>query len=368
MRILVAMSGGVDSSVVAGLLKDQGHEVIGVTMKLWEGENGEMPETGCCTASDSEDARKVAGKLDIPYYVLDYTDSFSDSVVDNFIEMYSSGLTPNPCIECNRSVKFDHFLDQANELGCDKVATGHYAKIVRKNNHLELHRADYKEKDQSYVLHMLTEEKLDRILFPLGTISKPEVRQMAANLGLKTAFKKDSQDICFVPNGDYVSVIEKFRPDAFKKGNIKDINGKVIGVHEGVINFTIGQRKGIKISSKEPLYVIDIKAKNNSIIVGSQDFLNVKKLYLRDINLLSDMKIFQKDVFIKVRSTGKLLKAKAIIKKDSGIVEILQEERGISPGQACVFYSRDNLGERVLGGGWIDKTINKNLSTQLTNH
>ena len=189
MRILVAMSGGVDSSVVAGLLKSKGHEVIGVTMKLWEGPNGEMPETGCCTASDSEDARKVAAKLDIPYYVMDYTESFSEDVVDNFVGMYAKGLTPNPCVECNRSVKFD-LLTQAKKLNCEKVATGHYAKIIKNDNNYELHKADYLDKDQSYVLHMLTSEKLEYIEFPLGTISKPEVRQIAAELGLKQLLKK----------------------------------------------------------------------------------------------------------------------------------------------------------------------------------
>ena len=193
-------------------------------MKLWEGPDGEMPETGCCTASDSEDARKVASKLDIPYYVLDYTESFSKNVVDNFTEMYAQGLTPNPCVECNRSVKFDHFIEQAKKLNCEKVATGHYAKIIKKNNEYELHKADYLDKDQSYVLHMLKSSDLAHISFPLGEISKPDVRQIAARIGLKTAFKKDSQDICFVGKKNYRSFVEK-RIDLTSSGEIFDING-----------------------------------------------------------------------------------------------------------------------------------------------
>ena len=242
MRILVAMSGGVDSSVVAGLLKSQGHDVIGVTMKLWEGPNGEMPETGCCTAADSEDARKVAAKLDIPYYVLDYTASFSENVIDNFVDMYSQGLTPNPCVECNRSVKFDHFIDQAKKLNCEKVATGHYAKIVRSNNSLELHKADYLEKDQSYVLHMLTADKLPKIDFPLGTISKPEVRQIAASLGLKTAFKKDSQDICFVGKKDYRNFVSS-RIDFSSSGDIVDKDDNIIGTMKVFMNLQLDSER-----------------------------------------------------------------------------------------------------------------------------
>jgi len=238
VRILVAMSGGVDSSVVAALLKEQGHEVIGVTMKLWEGPNGEMPESGCCTASDSEDARRVASKLDIPYYVLDYTESFSKNVVDNFTQMYAQGLTPNPCVECNRSVKFDHFINQAKKLNCDKVATGHYAKIIKNNDKYELHKADYLDKDQSYVLHMLKSSDLENITFPLGEISKPEVRQIAARIGLRTAFKKDSQDICFVGKKDYRSFVEK-RIDLTSPGEIFDTKGNKVGDHNGIHEFTV---------------------------------------------------------------------------------------------------------------------------------
>ena len=227
-----------------------------------------------------------------------------------------------------------------------------------------MYRAADENRDQSYFLFNTTREQLDYLRFPLGGLLKSETRDIAKKLDLNVADKPDSQDICFVPNGDYTSVIKKYRPQSFKKGDILNLQGEKLGSHDGIINYTIGQRKGIKISSKEPLYVIDIKAKDNSIIVGSQDYLNIKKLYLRDINLLSDLKIFKNDICIKVRSTGKLLKAKVIVKEGLGTVEILQDEKGISPGQACVFYSEDDLGERVLGGGWIDKTLNKNFNEQ----
>ena len=204
--------------------------------------------------------------------------------------------------------------------------------------------------------------------FPLGLINKTETRDIARKLNLNVASKPDSQDICFVPNGDYASVIEKYRPESFKKGDIFDIKGNKLGSHDGIINYTIGQRKGIKISSKEPIYVIDIRAKENSIIVGPKNSLNIERLYLRQINLLTDPEIFKKEINIKVRSTGKLLKAKVHLRNENASVDILEDEKGISPGQACVFYLKDDFGERVLGGGWIDKTVNKNLSTQFTNH
>ena len=288
MRILVAMSGGVDSSVVAALLKEQGHEVIGVTMKLWEGPEGEMPETGCCTASDSEDARKVASKLDIPYYVLDYTESFSKNVVDNFIDMYAQGLTPNPCVECNRSVKFDHFLNQAKKLNCEKVATGHYAKIIKNENFYELHKADYLDKDQSYVLHMLKSDDLENILFPLGEITKPEVRQIAARLGLKTAFKKDSQDICFVGKKDYRSFVEK-RIDLTSPGEIFDVNGNKVGNHNGIHEFTVGQRKGLPGGQATPRYVTKINVQNKNVIIGEQKDLLVESFIIEDVSIVKDI-------------------------------------------------------------------------------
>ncbi len=365
-KIVVAMSGGVDSSVVAGLMKEQGYNVTGITLKLYDDTKPSDNSRQCCAGRDIVDAKRVSETLDIEHKILYYQKKFRSEVIDSFVNSYVSGETPIPCVQCNQTVKFRDLFKFAKELKADALVTGHYVVRHEKDGEGKMYRAKDTNRDQSYFLFSTTQEQLNYLRFPLGSIKKSETRKIANKLNLSVAEKPDSQDICFVPNGDYASVIERYRPQSFKKGDIFNLQGEKLGSHDGIINYTIGQRKGIKISSKEPLYVIDIKAKNNSIIVGSQDFLNVKKLYLRDINLLSGMKIFQKDVFIKVRSTGKLLKAKAIIKKDSGIVEILQDEKGISPGQACVFYSKDDFGERVLGGGWIDKTIKKNLSTQLT--
>ena len=351
MRILVAMSGGVDSSVVAALLKEQGHEVIGVTMKLWEGPEGEMPETGCCTASDSEDARKVASKLDIPYYVLDYTESFSKNVVDNFIDMYAQGLTPNPCVECNRSVKFDHFLNQAKKLNCEKVATGHYAKIIKNENFYELHKADYLDKDQSYVLHMLKSDDLENILFPLGEITKPEVRQIAARLGLKTAFKKDSQDICFVGKKDYRSFVEK-RIYLTSAGEIFDVNGTKVGNHNGIHEFTVGQRKGLPGGQATPRYVTKINVQNKNVIIGEQKDLLVESFIIEDVSIVKDIEYH--NLSVQTRYNSEDLKCKINkISDNELLVELLEPASSIAPGQFGVLFS----GTKVIGGGRISSKL-----------
>ena len=362
-KVVVAMSGGVDSSVVAGLLKEQGYNVTGITLKLYD--DSKIPTNGrqCCAGRDIIDAKRVSETLNIEHKILYYQKKFKAEVIDSFIDSYVAGETPIPCVQCNQTVKFRDLFKFSKELKADALVTGHYV-LRRENNGLgAMYRAEDKERDQSYFLFSTTQQQLDYLRFPLGSIKKSETRNVANKLKLNVATKPDSQDICFVPNGNYASVIEKYRPQSFKKGDILDINGNKLGTHNGIINYTIGQRKGIKVSSTDPLYVVDIRAKDNTIIVGKQDFLNIKKLYLRNVNLLSDVKCFEKEVFIKVRSTGKLLKSKITINKDKTVVKILQDEKGISPGQACVFYSKDKLGERVLGGGWIDKAINKNLST-----
>lgn len=351
MRILVAMSGGVDSSVVAALLKEQGHEVIGVTMKLWEGPEGEMPETGCCTASDSEDARKVASKLDIPYYVLDYTESFSKNVVDNFIDMYAQGLTPNPCVECNRSVKFDHFLNQAKKLNCEKVATGHYAKIIKNENFYELHKADYLDKDQSYVLHMLKSDDLENILFPLGEITKPEVRQIAARLGLKTAFKKDSQDICFVGKKDYRSFVEK-RIDLTSPGEIFDVDGNKVGNHNGIHEFTVGQRKGLPGGQATPRYVTKINVQNKNVIIGEQKDLLVESFIIEDVSIVKDIEYDNLSVQTRYNSEDLNCKINKISDNEL-LVELIEPASSIAPGQFGVLFS----GTKVIGGGRISSKL-----------
>ena len=363
-KIVVAMSGGVDSSVVAGLMQEEGYNVIGVTLKLYDDIKQSSKGRQCCAGQDIVDAKRVSETLGIEHKILYYQKKFKSEVIDSFVNSYVSGETPIPCVQCNQTVKFRDLFKFSKELKADALVTGHYVLRHEYNGGGAMYRADDKGRDQSYFLFSTTQKQLDYLRFPLGSINKSETRKIANKLKLNVAEKPDSQDICFVPNGDYASVIEKYRPQSFNKGDIFDLNGKKLGSHDGIINYTIGQRKGIKISSKEPLYVVDIRAKDNSIIVGSQECLNIKKLHLRNINLLSDPEIFEKNIFIKVRSTGKLLDAKVAIQKDSASVEILEDEKGVSPGQACVFYSKDNLGERVLGGGWIDKTINKNLSTQ----
>ena len=283
-----------------------------------------------------------------------------------FIDSYAAGETPIPCVQCNQTVKFRDLFKYAKELKADALVTGHYVLRVQTNGHAHMYRAKDHNRDQSYFLFSTTQEQLNYLRFPLGEIDKSETRAIADKLKLNVATKPDSQDICFVPNGDYASVIKKFRPESFRPGKILDLEGRHIGEHEGIINYTIGQRKGIKIASNNPLYVINIDADNNAIIVGSKEFLEVKRIILRDLNILGSKKEFNEVINIKVRSTGRLLKANIKISETSAEVEILEKETGISPGQACVFYSKDKIGDKMLGGGWIHKTFNKNLSTKLT--
>ena len=352
--VVVAMSGGVDSSTVAGMMKKEGYKVIGITLKLYDDGKEVAASKQCCSGQDIMDAKRVAQKLDIDHKILYYQNKFKEGVIDNFIESYLKGETPIPCVQCNQTVKFKDLFEVSKDLKADAMITGHYVKSITSDNQTSMYRAIDENRDQSYFLFNTTKDQLNYLRFPLGGLLKNETREIAKNLNLNVADKPDSQDICFVPNGDYASVIRKFRPESLQTGNIKNLEGKVIGVHDGIINFTIGQRKGIKVSDNEPLYVLKIDSEKNEIIVGPREKLGKKSISLINLNLLVDKSIFDDEIYVKVRSTGKLLKAKIDLhQSNSADVNLKLSEDGISPGQACVFYKKDNYGYKVLGGGWI---------------
>ena len=362
-KVVVAMSGGVDSSTAAGLMKKEGYNVVGVTLKLYNDAKSSKESRQCCAGQDILDAKRVSQQLNIDHKILYYQKKFRKDVIDSFVESYIAGETPIPCVKCNQTVKFRDLHAYAQELNADALVTGHYVNRIQNNGSAEMYRAADLTRDQSYFLFTTTQEQLNFLRFPLGVMYKKDTRKIASELNLNVADKPDSQDICFVPNGNYASVIKKYRPESFKEGDILDTKGKVIGKHEGIINFTIGQRKGIGISHEEPLYVVNIIAKENKVIVGNREALSIKKIYLKDINLLSDIENHSDGLFIKVRSTGKLIKAKITLNKTEAEVNLDEDEIGISPGQACVFYSINKFGDKVLGGGWITRTVNKYLST-----
>ena len=358
-RVVVAMSGGVDSSVVAAMLAEEGYDVIGVTLQLYDHGAALAKKGACCAGIDIHDARRVAETMGFPHYVLDYETVFKDAVIDEFADSYSGGATPVPCIRCNERVKFKDLLETAKDLEADCMATGHYIQRMVGENGPELHSAADSNRDQSYFLFSTTAEQLDYLRFPLGHLpSKDATRALAAKYDLSVADKPDSQDICFVPDGDYASVIRKLRPEPAAPGDIVDVDGKVLAQHDGVINYTIGQRRGLGIGGLEdPLYVVKLDADTKQVVVGPKSMLATRIVPLKEINWLGDEPITSREewvVGVRVRSTRP--PTEAIIRpisENEATVELVAAEQGISPGQACVFYDRDS--SRIFGGGWIHK-------------
>lgn len=348
-RVVVAMSGGVDSSVTAALLAREGFEVIGVTLQLYDA-GAARRKGACCAGQDIYDAKRVAEKLGIAHYVLDYERRFRERVIADFVETYAKGQTPIPCVRCNERVKFADLLESARSLGAEALATGHYVRRIDGPNGPELHRAADECRDQSYFLFATTREQLSFLRFPLGGMEKPAVRAIAAELGLVNADKPDSQDICFVQDGRYAVLVEKLKPEAARAGEIVDEAGRVLGRHDGVIHFTVGQRKGLGLSGGgEPLFVLALDAEGGRVIVGPRSSLRTKNIVLREVNWLSDP-AEAADCAVKVRSMRAPAPARvAPGEGGTATVELAEAEEAIAPGQACVFYK----GSRVLGGGWI---------------
>jgi tRNA-uridine 2-sulfurtransferase len=360
-RVVVAMSGGVDSSVVAGILKEAGYDVIGVTLQLYDHGAATHRAGSCCAGQDIADARLVAETLRMPHYVLNYEERFREAVIDPFAESYVSGETPIPCVSCNQTVKFADLLETARELGAEALATGHYIRSRANGRHRALFRPVDGDRDQSYFLFATTQEQIDYLRFPLGGMSKPEVRAIAERMGLSVAGKADSQDICFVPQGKYSDIIAKLKPSAANPGDIVHIDGRVLGRHDGILRFTIGQRRGIGIASGEPLYVVHIDAEHARVIVGPREALETHKVHLRAVNWLGDGALDDIpargiEAFAKVRSTRPPRPAVLFHRDGHSWVELAEGESGIAPGQACVLYTDDGADARVLGGGFIQRS------------
>ncbi len=363
-RVVVAMSGGVDSSVTAALLAADGYDVVGVTLQLYDHGEATHRKGACCAGRDIHDARAVAAKLGIPHYVLDYESRFKEEVIDRFAESYVAGETPVPCIACNQSIKFRDLLDTAKDLGARVMATGHYvASRPLPGGGRALFRAREEERDQSYFLFATTREQLDMLRFPLGDLTKAQTRELARRFGLAVADKHDSQDICFVPQGRYTDVIERLMPGAADPGDIVDLSGRVLGHHHGVIHFTIGQRKGLGVSVGSPLYVVQLDPATRRVIVGPREALRTRRIALRAVNWIGEGTLDAAlaggrcEVFVKVRSTRAPQPAWLMRENGEYVVELIDGEDGVAPGQACVFYSAAEGQARVLGGGFIRATL-----------
>jgi tRNA-specific 2-thiouridylase len=363
-RVVVAMSGGVDSSVTAALLAEAGYDVVGITLQLYDHGAATHRKGACCAGRDIHDARAVAERIGIPHYVLDYESRFKEAVIDRFAESYVAGETPVPCVECNQSIKFRDLLDTARELGAKVLATGHYvASRALPGGGRALFRAREAERDQSYFLFATTASQLDVLRFPLGDRTKAETRDLARRFGLAVADKQDSQDICFVPTGHYAQVIERLRPGAAGPGDIVDLDGRVLGRHDGIIHFTVGQRRGLGIAAGTPLYVVRLDAAARRVVVGPREALRTSRIRLREVNWLGDGALdaaldSRREMFVKVRSTRPPQPAWLCRAENGGIeVELIGNEDGVSPGQACAFYDAAEGQARVLGGGIIASTV-----------
>jgi tRNA-specific 2-thiouridylase len=363
--VVAAMSGGVDSTVVAGLLKAAGYGVAGITLQLYDHGEAVRRKGACCAGQDIHDARKASAALDIPHYVLDFESRFKDAVIEEFADAYVRGETPIPCVTCNQTVKFADLLTRAQALGAACLATGHYIRSVARDDGTaarDLRTPEDMGRDQSYFLFQTTQAQADYLRFPLGSFTKDETREMARAMGLSIADKPDSQDICFVPDGNYVSVIERLRPEAGEPGDIVHEDGRVLGRHDGIIHFTIGQRRGIGVAASEPLYVTGLEPAAAKVIVGPKEALARRVIRLRDVNWLgahpADRQALSENVFVKIRSTRPAVAAR-LVAGETGEVQVVLDEPdfGISPGQACVFYEAQGQGSRVLGGGYIAGTL-----------
>jgi tRNA-specific 2-thiouridylase len=352
-RILVAMSGGVDSSTVAAILKKEGHDVIGVTMQLWDSDEG---ESGCCSPEDVRDARMVAEEIGIPHYVVNYVDVFKKYVIEDFISNYLSGRTPNPCILCNQFMKFNFLLRRAMELGADYLATGHYARIEldEEGRRFHLYKAVDESKDQSYFLFAITQKDLSRLIFPLGSMTKNEVREIANGMNLRVANKPDSQEVCFITGGNYRDFLQSHAEIKNEKGEIVDVNGNILGLHNGIFSFTVGQRRGLGISNGKPLYVVSIDQKSNRVVVGKEEDICRTRLVANKVIWIDKAPVEEINVKAKIRYRHR--ESDAVVKASSegrAFVEFKNPQRAITPGQAVVFYS----GDRILGGGWIEEVV-----------